>query len=440
MMIARRGASAPARPVSAAGAASRAPSATRMKRRTARAIRFALCPIILAVGCTMIAGKLEAPGIAARATAAHETEIEAHLRALSPADKVGQLLMIGVDGAELTPETAAAIHRIRPGGVILFRKNVRTAAQVAAFTNARQRESRAAGGLPLLIATDQEGGTVSQVAVITEFPDPMALAAAGSERLVERVARANGDELRALGISVNLAPVLDVNSNPRNPVIGIRSFGNTPESVARFGRACIRGLHAAGVIAVAKHFPGHGATDTDTHFDAVRVDASEATLAQTDLVPFQAAVGEGVDMIMPAHLTVPALSGSDTGPVTFSRSALTTFLRARMGFRGVVITDSLQMAAALQGPFAESCVSAVRAGADILLLPGNLPGPDPRRPPDAAGATRIETAYQALLASLTSGRADALQPGEVDAAVRRILLVKKGLHASFAVTDWAVDE
>jgi len=396
------------------------------------AVTFALAFGLGPVGCAVLSREPAAPGIAGRTTRAQENEIEALLRTMSPIQKVGQLLMIGIDGTELTPTLADVPQRHQPGGVIIFRKNVRSAAQVAALTNALQRASIAGGArLPLLVATDQEGGTVSQIPAATEFPDLMALAASGSEELVERVAQASGAELRALGIAVNLAPVLDVNSNPLNPVIGIRSFGDDPERVARFGRAYVRGLHAAGVVAVAKHFPGHGETDLDTHVTTGRVDLSESALERSPLVPFRAALGEGIDMVMPAHLAVPALSGSATLPVTYSRGALTGFLRDRMGFRGVVITDSLQMTAARQGSFADAAVRAVRAGADVLLLPGPLD--------DASGA-RVDVASAALLASVSGDRPDRLLPDELDAAVRRVLLLKKGLHAEFTLAAWTVDE
>jgi beta-N-acetylhexosaminidase len=164
----------------------------------------------------------------------------------------------------------------------------------------------------------------------------------------------------------------------------------------------------------------------DTHVVSARVDLSAAALARTHLVPFEAAVREGVEMIMPGHLAVPAISGSDTLPVTFSRGALTTYLRNTMGFHGVVITDSMQMAAARQEPFAIACVRAIKAGADVLLLPGEAPSP--------------ESAHEALLASLASHDPDALRMEEVDAAVRRIVRLKKRLHASFSTEGWVVDE
>jgi len=387
---------------------------------------------LAAAGCAGRGGEAVTT-IAARTSAPQEAAINDLLRVLSPAQKAGQLLMIGVDGLEATPETVATLRRLQPGGVILSRRNVRSARQLAAFTNALQQVSLADGArLPLLIATDQEGGVVSQITVATEFPDAMALAAGGSEAHVERVARTIGGELRALGIGVNLAPVLDVNTNPLNPVIGVRSFGDDPASVARFGRAYIRGLHAAGVIAVGKHFPGHGETDIDTHVATARIDLSEPALERSHLVPFHAAVRQGLDMVMPAHVAVPALSASDTLPLTYSRQALTGVLRERFGFGGAVITDSLQMTgAALSVPFGEACVRAVKAGADILLLPGPLGDP--------SGA-RADVALEALLASLTRGRPDDLQPAELDAAVRRGLRLKKRLQDAFTPSAWVVDE
>ncbi|MET8230394.1 glycoside hydrolase family 3 N-terminal domain-containing protein [Micromonospora sp. NPDC005298] len=250
-------------------------------------------------------------------------------------------------------------------GHTLFGTNVHDPAQVAASTAALR-----AGRPDALIAIDEEGGDVTRLAHATGSPYPgnAALGAIGDVALTRRVYQAIGAELSALGITVNLAPTVDVNTADDNPVIGTRSFGADPVRVAAHSAAAVAGLQAAGVAACAKHFPGHGATVTDSHHELPTVDVPPGVLRQRDLPPFAAVVAAGARAVMTAHIRVPALTGD--GPATFSRAVLVDLLRTEYGFTGTVITDALEMkgAAVAAGGVGPAAVRALAAGADLLCI------------------------------------------------------------------------
>ncbi|PYC67506.1 glycoside hydrolase [Micromonospora arborensis] len=250
-------------------------------------------------------------------------------------------------------------------GHTLFGTNVHDPAQVAASTAALR-----AGRPDVLIAIDEEGGDVTRLAHATGSPYPgnAALGAIGDVALTRRVYQSIGAELAALGITVNLAPTVDVNTADDNPVIGTRSFGADPVRVAAHSAAAVTGLQAAGVAACAKHFPGHGATVTDSHHELPTVDAPLSLLRQRDLPPFAAVVAAGARAVMTAHIRVPALTGAD--PATFSRAVLVDLLRTDYGFTGAVITDALEMkgAAVAAGGVGPAAVRALAAGADLLCI------------------------------------------------------------------------
>jgi len=249
-------------------------------------------------------------------------------------------------------------------GVTIFGPNIAGPEQLAALT----AQLRAAGGQPLL-AIDEEGGDVTRIGHLTgsRYPGNAALGAVDDVRLTAAVHQALGSDLAALGISVDLAPSVDVNSAADNPVIGIRSFGSDPDLVARHAAAAVGGLQAAGVAACAKHFPGHGSTRADTHYGIVTIEASLDELRRRDLPPFAAAIAAGVRGVMPGHLRVPELTGDE--PATLSAAALTGLLRSELGFTGVIISDALEMRA-VRGVYGipEAAVRAVAAGTDLLCL------------------------------------------------------------------------
>ncbi|WDZ87297.1 glycoside hydrolase family 3 N-terminal domain-containing protein [Micromonospora cathayae] len=287
------------------------------------------------------------------------------------------------------PEWALDLTGAGLAGYTLFGTNVHTPAQLATAT-AALRNARA----DVLVAIDEEGGDVTRLAHATGSPYPgnAALGVVDDVASTRRVYAAIGAELAALGITVDLAPTVDVNSADENPVIGTRSFGADPLRVAAHTAAAVDGLQSTGVAACAKHFPGHGATVADSHLELPTVDVPLEVLRERDLPPFAAAVAAGTRAIMTAHIRVPALTGD--GPATFSRAVLVDLLRRELGFTGTVITDALEMkgAAVAAGGVGPAAVAALAAGADLLCIGAKV------------DATLVEEVVAAIVTALGDGR------------------------------------
>ena len=279
-------------------------------------------------------------------------------------DRAGELVLFGFEGTNERDLPADLVAQA--SGVILFRRNIESANQVRGLTDAIRHLVPA--DKPPLVAIDQEGGPVSRLAQIgTTTPSAMALGAVREPVVAESMFTLIGDELAALGCNVDFAPVADVNSNPQNPVVGIRSFGDDPHAVALYVRAAIRGLRAAGVAATAKHFPGHGDTTVDSHFGLPTIPHDLAHVRAVELVPFAAAIREGVDLIMTAHAIFPAIDSAR--PATVSPVILTGLLREELGYDGVITTDCMEMeAVSAHYEPGEAAVQAVIAGADLVLF------------------------------------------------------------------------
>ncbi|MDP9473188.1 MAG: beta-N-acetylhexosaminidase [Chloroflexota bacterium] len=280
---------------------------------------------------------------------------------------VGQSLMLTFAGSSATPELLDALAQTRPAGVVLFADNIQNPAGVHDLIRTLQAEAARLGLPPLLVAVDQEGGIVSRLPEpFTTVPSQMAQAATGNSDAAYACAQITARQLRAVGINLNFAPVLDVNCNPANPVIGTRSFSGDPDVVTRFGLAALRSYRDAGVIATVKHFPGHGDTDIDSHLGLPVVRHDLAHLKQVELAPFAAAVQAGVPAVMSAHVVLEAL---DEFPATLSAEVLTGLLRCDLGFDGVVFTDDLTMRAITDRyGLTEATVRAKTAGSDVVLL------------------------------------------------------------------------
>ncbi|MCY3955147.1 MAG: beta-N-acetylhexosaminidase [Nitrospira sp.] len=280
-------------------------------------------------------------------------------------DTVGQLLMVGFEGTEPSREFLDWLQECRPGGVILFSRNLVDPEQVARLTNALQEH---APNFPLLMAIDEEGGAVSRLPQgFTTFPPAARVAACQSPGVVYEAAAVTAQELRTVGINMNLAPVLDVNSNPANPIIGDRAYGTQPERVCTYGLAVIQGLEDNGIIPCGKHFPGHGDTMTDSHHVLPVVEADRVRLDAVELEPFRQAIRRGLPAIMTAHVRYPALDAE--APATLSRSILTDLLRKQLGFEGVTVTDDMEMRAILDHQsIGEASVRALQAGADMVVI------------------------------------------------------------------------
>ncbi|MGN6111309.1 MAG: beta-N-acetylhexosaminidase [Kofleriaceae bacterium] len=289
-------------------------------------------------------------------------------------EDVGQLLWVGFEGTTVPGPLRAKLAAGEVGATILFKRNLAIAGEVcdldALIALNHDLHRAAPDGTPALIAVDQEGGLVQRVRAPATVWPPMRShdgVATGDEALAEQVGAALGGELRALGFDIDFAPVLDVHTNPANPVIGDRAFGTEPEVVARRALAFARGLDAAGLLACGKHFPGHGDTSTDSHLELPRIDHAWERLDRIELLPFARAAAAGLPMIMTAHVVFAALDPAR--PATLSEAVITGLLRDRLGYRGVIVSDDLDMRAIADHMGAgAAAVAAIRAGCDALLL------------------------------------------------------------------------
>ncbi len=279
-------------------------------------------------------------------------------------EKIGQLFMIGFEGTTVTPDLAAFIREYKPGGVILFSRNLESLEQIVQLTNDLQACSP---HVPLLIAIDQEGGRVSRLPKdFTIFPPCEVLGRCQSSELAYAAAATTAKELRAVGINMNMAPVLDVNSNAANPIIGDRAFGSTPDLVSELGLATIGGLQDYRVVSCGKHFPGHGDTIADSHKELPVVAAPRERLEAVELPPFRAAAPR-VGAMMTAHVLYPALD--ERYPATLSAAIIDGLLRTQIGYEGVVLTDDLEMHAIIDHyGMEEATVRAILAGCDMPLI------------------------------------------------------------------------
>lgn len=352
----------------------------------------------LAVTTTLILGNIK---FVNADTLNSKAEAEKIVSEMTLDEKIGQMLMPDFrqwkqegqsavqDFTEMNNEVAEIIDEFDLGGVILFAQNVKTTEQTAKLTYDIQQVAinDKDGNLPLLTTIDQEGGIVTRLGTGTNFPGNMALGATKNEQSAYDTGVVIGKELNSLGINVNFAPSVDVNNNPLNPVIGLRSFSSNADLVAKLGVKMIEGIQSNGVASAAKHFPGHGDTATDSHYGLPKVDKSLEELKEVELKPFQAAIDNGVDMIMTAHIQFPQIE-KDTYtsikdgqeiqiPATLSDDILTGLLREDMNFEGVIITDALNMAAISENfGEVEAVKMAFEAGVDIALMPTILRSKD----------------------------------------------------------------
>ncbi len=284
---------------------------------------------------------------------------------------IGHKLMLAFAGDE-PPERILRWLAERPvAGFTLFRHlNVRSPGQVRELVQGLQRAAVQAGRPPLIIAADQEGGQLMALGEgTTPFPGSMALAAAQDADLTRRVGRAMGLEMAAMGVQVNYVPNCDLNSNPRNPVAGVRTFGDDPAPAEEMVAAMVQGLQSAGVAATMKHFPGSGQAAVDPHYQMPLIERSRNELEEVELRPFRAAIRSGVKLAMSGHFAIPALTGDRETPATLSKVVMDDLLRHELGFAGVTISDALDMGAITQGAGQiVDVIAAARAGVDLLLL------------------------------------------------------------------------
>jgi len=282
-------------------------------------------------------------------------------------EKIGQMVIFGVDGTTLSEQTKRNITERHVGGFIFYGNNIESTHQAwSLFSD--MKKANAGASLPLFLSADQEGGRVSRMPKdIPAFPASRDVGLTQSKPVAFRTGSALGATMRSYGLNMNFAPVLDVNSNPSNPVIGDRSFGSTVQTVSGIGIEEMKGIQSSGVIPVVKHFPGHGDTSVDSHKELPVVNHDLSRLRQIEFAPFAEAVRQGADAVMVAHLLVPKLDPE--APASLSRVIIQDYLRGELGFQGVVVTDDMTMGAIAKSMSIEAAaVKAVQAGADIVLV------------------------------------------------------------------------
>ncbi len=341
-------------------------------------------------------------------TATEDTSrVDSMLAGMELRAKIGQLFMVGIDGTRYTDSTAAIARDLLPGGIALRGQNAYSPEQVRSLATALQDAMAGRSGAPLFVAIDHEGGSVVRFQTgVTTFPGNLAVGATYDAEEAYRVALYSGLELANAGINMILGPVVDVEDNPDNTVIGIRAFGGYPQCVAALGDQAILGYHAAGLATVAKHFPGHGGVSIDSHVALPEDDRDRQTLEARSLPPFVGARDAGTDGIMLAHLSVPAFDPSGE-PATVSRPMVADLLRGEIGFDGIVMTDSMGMGAITsKHPLGEASVLAVQAGVDMIL------------------ATTPELGYAVQAALTRAVQSGLISPEQIEAAARRVLLAK----------------
>jgi len=320
-------------------------------------------------------------------------------------EKIGQLFMVGFLGTTVTPELATFMREYKPGGVILFSRNLESVEQIVELTNDLQRCSPKS---PLLISIDQEGGRVSRLPKgFTVFPPCELIGRCNSTELAYAAAATTAKELRAVGINMNMAPVLDVNSNPDNPVIGDRAFGSVSNVVGEMALVTAAGLQDNKVVACGKHFPGHGDTNADSHKELPVVEASRERLEAVEFPPFRRAAAAGIATMMTAHVLYKALD--ERLPATLSPDIITHLLREQMQYDGVVLTDDLEMHAIVDHYGAgDAAVRALLAGCDVLLI--------------CKDRDREVAAFESVEQAVTSGT---IGTARLDQSVARIQRVKQ---------------
>ncbi|MFW5787660.1 MAG: beta-N-acetylhexosaminidase [Halanaerobiales bacterium] len=337
-------------------------------------------------------------------------KIEEVIEDMSLKQKVGQLFQVGFSGTEITSEIEELIKEDYIGGIIYFSRNIENPVQLAELSNKLQRIAMESDlGIPLILSADQEGGIVTRLQGGTHFPGNMTIGASRLPEMARKAGKATARELKAAGITMNLAPVLDVNNNPDNPVIGVRSFGEDPELVADMGSAYVKGLQKEGVMACGKHFPGHGDTAVDSHLDLPVIDHSQDRLNRVELFPFKKAISEKIDSIMTAHIYFPTIEPRKGVPATLSRAVLKDLLREELGFEGMIITDCMEMEAITSTTgTVEGAIKTLEAGSDTVLISHSYP--------------KQKKAIKAVIKAVKGGR---LKKKRINNSVKRILGLKK---------------
>lgn len=322
-------------------------------------------------------------------------------------EKIGQMMFAGVSGTTLQQETTSLIQDYKVGGLILYGNNLETPQQTVTLMNALMA-ANVNNQLPLFLGTDQEGGKVVRLpGSLKNFPTNKRIGDINQSPLSFAVGQLLGEQLTAFGFNLDFAPVLDVNSNPNNPIIGDRSFSNDPDIVSKLGIETMKGLESKQVIPVIKHFPGHGDTAVDSHLELPKVTKSLDDLNQLELVPFKAAIENGADVVMVAHILLPKIDSQY--PSSMSKEIITGMLRDQLGFDGVVMTDDMTMKAITNHfDIGQAAVDSVKAGSDVILI--------------AHEYANVTAAIQAVKAAVNKGE---ITEDRINDSVRRIIELKQ---------------
>ncbi|QUG43320.1 beta-N-acetylhexosaminidase [Psychrobacillus sp. INOP01] len=340
-----------------------------------------------------------------------EFEEAVNLSDLSLEEKVGQMIFAGIKGTTITNETKKIISTHQVGGIILFKDNLKNANQSVSLLNSIKQEN-IKNKVPLFLGVDEEGGRISRLPELTKLPTSENLGKLNDASLSYNIGKLLGKELSAFGFNLDFAPVLDINSNPDNPIIGDRSFGTDAEIVSKLGLQLMKGIQSEQVISVVKHFPGHGDTAVDSHKELPIIQKSLADLHVLELIPFTRAVEQGAEVIMIGHILLPKIDSAY--PASISKEIITDVLREQLGFEGIIITDDMTMKAILNTfEISEAAVSAVKAGNDIVLV--------------AHDYANVKKAKEAILQAIEAGE---ITEQRIDESVKRILSIKKKYNLS----------
>ncbi|TDL70835.1 beta-N-acetylhexosaminidase [Paenibacillus amylolyticus] len=333
--------------------------------------------------------------------------VQDQLRSLTLEEKIGQMILAGVQGTTLDDQAKQMITDQKVGGIIFYANNVTTLEGTAKFVQSI-KETNQSNPVPIFMSVDQEGGKVSRMPETVEsIPSSRKVGETNDSALAETMGELLARQVQLAGFNVDFAPVLDVNSNPKNPVIGDRSFGSSAELVTRMGIAEMKGLRNEGIIPVAKHFPGHGDTSVDSHLDLPVVNKTEKQLAELEWIPFQAAVKDQVEAVMVAHILFPKLDPDH--PASLSDVIIGEHLRGKFKYDGVVITDDLSMGAIAKNfKLDQAALATVKAGSDILLV--------------AHSYESAKTIFDTLISAVKSGK---ITESRIDESVYRILALKQ---------------
>jgi len=342
--------------------------------------------------------------------------IKEQIKAMTLDEKIGQMVMVGIDGYTLGDASRQMLEEYHAGGIILFKDNIRDAEQTLSLINAL-KSTNAINMIPLFLSVDEEGGRVSRMPdEMTNIPAAKKIGQVNNSDFSFKIGSLIGEELKAFGFNMDFAPVLDINSNPRNPVIGDRAFGSDPDIVSASGIQNMKGIQSQGIISVVKHFPGHGDTSTDSHIGLPSVDNDLQRLQSFELIPFDNAIRNSADTFMVAHILLPRIDPDY--PASFSKKIITGILRENLKFDGVVFTDDMTMGAIINNyDIGNAAVLSVNAGSDIILI--------------CHDNDKQVTVINSLREAAESG---SISMERIDASVYRILSLKR----AYAITDETV--